>query len=686
MFTIDNVKSDEFVNGLHTLDNQLFALVDFDGDLVGTEVVDKNSDSYIGNAKDGSSISKNLVRCVVLLTLSFFMGIVMNGIRLAFIQSLRLIAVRWRWFGRNIVELGFGSRSRKKWFQRLLFVIGRSIIRFLLPTFYYSAFNYTRVVHYRDNAPAIYPHWAFISYKPELLSKIIYSSFPPENAEDDRLYMNEMLVTLLIVLFWCIVAILCFGHVGPLLYVLLSAYIAAIICAKSYADDFIKSLGAAFRSKMSTDIDQYNKMMVLYGAPKAYVMIRACSRNETFLQNALKSIERQSYCNTRVVVLEDVDEKKKDTLTEVRRIVREFQDYEKHPAIARNITYSSGDYGSPAAALLQIRELSINSAGKDDVFILLDDDDEFRRDDAVKNIVLNMCRGKANLCLVSFETKGDIKKDITNNGGRIHNDLVRSLEDMSKTDFVENMRYSSSIGWTKVYRYDQMTWYEGLLRKYSERFCELQKFEDFPDFINYLNPDVVCTGVSEPTHSYFKRDGRVTTTPELKDFEEFRAGFLVLLLEMVNGEQKLINGAWDKACDFVFFKICQIEDIYCKMRKENENLKEWPNEPLWFTSCFYDRIKDNNNLMAGLMRYMGVKGVTSIQRSDLQKFVSERMYKLSEKKVLSLKNAYVDLCGPYAVEKETSTPSWWKKSKLKLKEYCKEKWNRVISLCRDGRR
>lgn len=629
--------------------------------------------------------NQDLIKFIIALLLCFIAGIAMNGVRLAFMQFVRWLSGKLR-IVRKIHLTGFGDGCNFWLFQWL--------IRLLFPTYYYNTFNYCRVIHNLKNVSSHYPNWVFISKRPELLSEIIDNISGNAGKDDDRLYMNELVTTMIMIVHSCLFALLLTGNfIQIYTLILLVCDSLLILCAKAYADDYIRSLGVAFKSLTNDNIRQYNNTMVLLGAPKAYILVRTKNCEENYLANTLKSIENQTYCNNHIIILEDFDDKNQENDDSIRKTVLEYQNFNEHPSIAHNITYCKTKCGSPAAAMNQIRKLFLNTAGDDDIAIILDDDDEFLRKNAVEDIVVNMQKGKANMCITTFETKGDIGKDITNGGGRIHNNVVRKLENRSQKGICPNRAmdimhslhdhllkffnsktpikrrvpdfcYSSSIGWTKAYRKDMVSWYDELLE--NTRYKDLRKYEDFPDFINFLSKKVVITGVSEPTHSYFKRSNRVTTqisTP--RDFSECRAGNLQLLLGLVEQNiDKLNRKSYLYTREFILFKMCQIEDIFYGTRRDNlkkiekrhklkkneaKLLDEWKqhkNKTLYFSECVFEEIRNQkptrDNAEEVLKKFCGSENPFNLD--SFKDMIAENMRYLTSQKILNLKNKIGDIC------------------------------------------
>ena len=143
---------------------------------------------------------------------------------------------------------------------------------------------------------------------------------------------------------------------------------------------------------------------------------------ERNLKRTLDSINRQTYQNILVIVLEDVDKDYDNQVTTAKQIISLYQDSQNYPFLFDKIAYSVEHCGGPAAAMIRIKELFLKTACDDDIAVMLDDDDALKRSDAIEDIVYMMNSRKANICITSFESCGEISMDITNKGGGKHNE------------------------------------------------------------------------------------------------------------------------------------------------------------------------------------------------------------------------------------------------------------------------
>lgn len=538
----------------------------------------------------GSNSTYASVAIVVLLAASYLAGAAVQGYRLYLLQTIRTCYQYT--IVRNLMEYCFGnSDKRHKWLNHLPHLC-RNVLRLLIvPNFYYDVYNYTRVLKFRKKSTLQIPDWIYISDEPQMTCEVI-DKLVGKRGEDDHLYLNEFLTSLTTVIWTSMMMMI------PLLifmpdrtFLTLAIYFALeigfCITAKSFGEEYIRSLGMWFRAKLEGEhrMEEYGRIIALHGAPKVYLLVRTISVEPFYLNKTLESIERQSYKNFQVIVIEDLKPNSEDSPTKVsssvvtkaQKVVEEYNDREKHPSLYNHITFCKLECGGPATAMMHERNFFLKMTDKRDISVILDDDDELRTDDALLNIVHAITRNKANLCLSSFESKGDLGLDITNNGGGVHNHLIRLYSRESISKFDPKLCYASSIGWTKACTAEVIEKYMRLLNKHEQKhpgesYCSFKKYEDFPDFIMLLFKGTVITGVHEATHNYHKRLGRITTAPAKRDFSFCRAKNLNLLIELVgdNGDEfPNAKEAMKHTLEFVLFKTCQIEDIYHKSEHDS---------------------------------------------------------------------------------------------------------------------
>lgn len=561
------------------------------------------------------------VAIVVLLAASYLVGAAAQGYRLYLLQTIRTCYQYT--IVRDFMEYCFGNPGKKyKWLDPLPFPsFCRNILRvFVVPNFYYDIYNYTRVLKFSKNSTLQIPEWIYISDEPQMTCEVI-DKLVGKRGEDDHLYLNEFLTSLTAVIWsciWLMIPLLFFMPCRTFLtmVIYLAFEIGFCIAAKSFGEEYIRSLGMWFRAKLESEhrMEEYGRIIALHGAPKVYILVRTVSTGNFYLDRTLESIERQSYKNFQVIVIEDLGQPEpqktqakdsKPKVTIAQQVVERYNDREKHPSLYNHITFCKLKCGNPATTMMHERDFFLKMADKRDIAVILDDDDELRTDDALLNIVHAITRSKANLCLCSFESKGDLGLDITNNGGGVHNHLIQLYSRESIREFDPNLCHASSIGWTKVYTAEVAEKYQKLLDEHEQRnpgnsYCSFEKYEDFPDFVMLLFKGTVITGVREATHAYYKRPGRITTTPTDRDFSFCRARNLNLLIELVeqNGEQfPSADEAMKHTLEFVLFKTCQIEDIFHKREDRRHS------HVFTFTDMLYEALSPQSRKAFGVKSY-----------------------------------------------------------------------------------
>lgn len=573
---------------------------------------------------------------VILLAVSYLVGAAVQGYRLFLLQTIRRCYHYPR--VRAFMEYCFGNPGKNM--TRLTSLPHQELIRsvlrlFVIPSYFYDIYNYTRVLKFRKRGTQHIPNWIYISDEPQMTCEVI-DKIVGKRGDDDHLYLSEFLTSMMAVTWSCMILLLpllpfLFWRTLFTLLIFLLLLVGFCVAAKSFGEEYIRSLGMWFRAKLEEEhrIDEFGHIIALNGAPKVYLLVRTKSNKAFFLDKTLESIERQSYKNFQVIIIEDVPKTKSSDPSPyvglpddciAQNVVERYNDRIKHPSLYNHITFCKLDCGNPATTMMREREFFLKMADRTDIAVILDDDDELRTDDALLNIVHAMTRNKANLCLTSFESKGDLGLDITNNGGGVHNQVIKQFSRESISEFDHRLCHASSIGWTKACSMETVAKYVTLLDKHAEKhpgnsYCDFEKYEDFPDFVMQLFTGTVITGVVEATHAYYKREGRITTTVNDRDFSFCRAKNLNLLIELVltdgdafpNAEQ-----AMHHTLEFVLFKTCQIEDIYHKWEKNRKR-------PVFtFTDWLFKALSPESRLAFGVST-----------EKDFRRKVLEKLIKIS---------------------------------------------------------
>ena len=532
------------------------------------------------------------------------------------------------------------------------------------------------------------PDWIYMVKRPsELLDRVVEYMFKgaKEDTDDEMRYMNETATTLIFILYLAIpiqivisminfvqilkksnleqaltntsISLAIFGAVLVVLIQILS------VTAKTFAVNFLMKLG--HMENVCKGLEGKSKLPFSPNEfPTAFVLIRTTKKGSNnngykYLKNALRSVIRQDYPNIRVIILDDVENinESKTQDSEITTIIDAILD-KSDKKWEKLISYNQDICEGPAGAAFRIRELFLMVAKERDIAIMLDDDDTLRHDGAISDIVLHICMNQADICLCSFETIEDTHLNICNNGGKTHNDIVARLEKEAKV-FDNSMVMASSIGWTKAYTCKQVKKYnecilgtklqKGTLSFHgSSKYKQLKRYEDFPDILVLASsgedkalPKI--TGVSIPTHNYSKHTGRVTTSPNVKDFKIARPQFLALTLKLAFSADKEGWSISDKNIQnivrFVLFKTLQISNILMKRRREyekgNKSWEEFKNERKdSFTDYLYEKLNDmlNNEEKSKLKKELiNIASTNNRCRSDnLKELIKEALKQFHE--------------------------------------------------------
>ena len=194
-----------------------------------------------------------------------------------------------------------------------------------------------------------------------------------------------------------------------------------------------------------------------------------------------------------VVVLEDAAIKGEYSSKSINSIVK---DYERKLNI---LYYKSSSCGTYKLAV-EIRKIFLNYAEDKDYAMILDSDDYFSSPNVVSDVITQMCKKKANMCLVGFEIFG--KQDL-NYAKNYHNVLVKRMANLdSYIQFVDygkrevkeisdDLYLASTLGWTKCYQKPVLQKYQALYEGYDlpKEYAKLSKYEDFLDQLTLMFKD-----------------------------------------------------------------------------------------------------------------------------------------------------------------------------------------------------
>lgn len=495
----------------------------------------------------------------------------------------------------------------------------------------YSSEQYCKVIsNKKDNTEHTYPNWIYISKRPHFLLNVLaeyvdnHSKFGSDRITKS---LNEFSVTLmfflipiaatsaLIGIFKHDLSINIQATIFSVIFILL-VHLGLALLSNALAKNYIKHIGNQCNALEHND-KNLHQIYNLYGAPTAFILVRSHEGDAPYLGNALKSIADQTYYNIRIIVLEDRPSGQTSE-SNVEKQIRDFIDEREKLNDTRRyrdiISYCNKDCGGAAGAAFYIRQAFFQIAQEEDIAIFLDGDDRFRRPDAVEDIVAQLQRTKAQICVTSFETVEKTDNNICNNGGKSHLDQVRKLKKKYSTFNQNEFCYLSSIGWTKSYKYKQLKKYQDLLKTQADNYCKLQFYEDFPDILALLIDEPIITGLNDPTLAYYKRKGSVTGTPSMGAFKEQRPGFLALLWEMTYDNKSLTEEAKAYVARFIIVKTFQIENIIAKYNKtlDENDYAEFKNIAFsTFVGWFISKVEHKDELQDVLL-----KAYPDLRKSD----------------------------------------------------------------------
>ena len=336
---------------------------------------------------------------------------------------------------------------------------------------------------------------------------------------------------------------------------------------------------------MSKRKDVYILMRIYFGGYMYNEGKKCIVENKNFdsekfysdLKRAISSVEknRSSYKDGRILIIinDDTLEGKeyKNHIDRVKAILEHsgFKDSEG------NLYYScSGGKGSSTATML-VREAFVEkSKNDDDIAITLDQDDELFST-AVRHISRKMPDG--GMTISQFKIVDSNNLDITNDGGRQHNKLVKKNSCPLNRSQYTDCFYASTLGWTKSYTKKILKEYVKALNSFldNERsgcklFFEQHKaYEDFLDFYVFLLPDLKVGWVNKMTHVYYKHEESITSKPNLEDFQNHRTANLLALVDLAYSNRNLLREDFEHdLLRFLTVKMIQIESILKKYRHE----------------------------------------------------------------------------------------------------------------------
>ncbi|MFR9519147.1 MAG: glycosyltransferase family A protein [Rikenellaceae bacterium] len=297
-----------------------------------------------------------------------------------------------------------------------------------------------------------------------------------------------------------------------------------------------------------------------------------CNRN--FLKEALESVSNQDYPNIKIILLEDQQN---------TRMASTVGDIVKNTINGNiEVIYMAEKCNGAAGASLKIRDKFIDEAKKEDVAILLDDDDQLTHNRAVSQIMTRMSATGAGVCMIGFSISNHLGLSIVADDTKLlYNKLLEEVESHNcaiTSEQISDICRSASMGCTKCYRRRVLEDYITAIGKEEEekekenvrsKFIKLERYEDFPDFMTLLFKDVTITAINHSLYIYRQHASSITSNHHFEHFRTNRIGFLLLLKKVVDNNANLFNEHAKKEVEnFIDFKLSVISRIIEKLNSE----------------------------------------------------------------------------------------------------------------------
>ncbi len=515
----------------------------------------------------------DILRHIVVGIFSIFFIIALFDGCLAFFQTKNLFSINeWNWVFLLVIGyiLGILIQSLNKGLQGFR---GYKFSNFLFRN--YAIKEKSRLLQKKPRKNT--PEWICATKNPEKI--IEYIEIEIENKKNaivnEYFYLSELFQGLYIASFFLLPFHL-FQYfskdpkplAGLMVGILLASAIISYCCAHFYTKRFIYSLDA-YKDVLEIGLDKYMRKL---GVQRVFVMMRTKTRS-VHLRDALHSVFRQSYYDINLILLEDgVRPTLMHTITQLR------QEYQEKSISVR---YYNTETNSPAKSSYTIRNIILNIADReDDIIFILDDDDLFAHNNAVSDVVHQMNKKKADICLVKYNIIGEPHMHIAYKGGDTHNNLTTKIYKQDKSVTIEEapcLCFASSLGWSKIYRMKMLKNYFLTINetKDNEQFEDknlvLESYEDFPDFLVFLFPNTRVTGLNDPIYLYRKHESSATRTITKQAFQKWRIDQLRLLVIAAEGSSannKLIKNYKKFLTYYLLLKTDEIRTVIDKYTKE----------------------------------------------------------------------------------------------------------------------
>lgn len=255
-----------------------------------------------------------------------------------------------------------------------------------------------------------------------------------------------------------------------------------------------------------------------------------------------------------------------------------------------NLIYvrDSERHGNSAYATFRVREEFLKcTEGNDKAFAVLLDQDDVLEPKAIMNIAEKMQDNR--VVLLPFTIINDGGKDITKDGGKVHNRLTKKIRKkainnktapnvkQSHINSLEKIYYASSLSWSKSYSRFALKLYHESLKQFlnNERESVLEyynshpAYEDFVDFYVMLRSDITISATRHKTHKYYKHVDAITCQPNIDAFRFHRTASLLTLIDLCYSKSTELRADFKQLLlRFITIKIVDIERILAGYRKD----------------------------------------------------------------------------------------------------------------------
>ena len=258
-----------------------------------------------------------------------------------------------------------------------------------------------------------------------------------------------------------------------------------------------------------------------------------------------------------------------------------------------NLVYVRGSvpHGNSAYAAFRVREEFLKyTKGNDKAFAVLLDQDDMLEPEAIMYIAEKMTDNR--VVLLPFTIINDGGKDITVDGGKVHNNLTKKIRRKAINNKTapnvkqchinkkKRIYYASSLGWSKSYSHFALEVYQESLKQFlnKERVSVVEyynshpAYEDFVDFYMLLRRDITISATCDKTHKYYKHSDAITCQPDIDAFRLHRTASLLTLIDLCYSRSTELRPDFKLLLlRFITIKIVDIERILAGYRKDYHN-------------------------------------------------------------------------------------------------------------------